>query len=120
MTTALDRKTTSKETKNIIVISFVTSVSIMPGAIETETPPTNAILNRFEPKIFPKTISGFFIFAAAIVPAISGRLVPKATTVTPIIMEDILKYSAKVIALFTTNVLPKIVAVNEAIALNQT
>ena len=106
------------DTRSINIISLVTSVSIIPGAMETDMPPTKAMLNKFEPKILPKTISGFFIFAAAIVPAISGRLVPRATTVTPIIIEDILKYSAKLIALFTTNVLPKIVAVNEIIALN--
>ena len=85
----------------------------------TETPPTKAILKRLEPNIFPKTISGFFIFAAAIVPATSGRLVPKATTVTPIMIEEILNYTARETALFTTNVLPKTVAVKDPIALNQ-
>ena len=78
------------------------------------------MLNRLDPKIFPKTISGFFIRAAAIVPATSGRLVPSATTVTPIIIDEMPNSSASSIALSTTRELPYIVASKDSSALGQT
>ena len=77
-------------------------------------------MKRLDPKIFPKTISGFFNLAAAIVPATSGRLVPSATTVTPITIDEISKSSASFIALFTTKELPYIVAPRDSSALGHT
>ena len=53
--------------------------------------------------MFPKTISGFFNFAAAIVPATSGRLVPIAIMVEPITREDTPNTSASYTALSTTS-----------------
>ena len=66
-------------------------------------PPTNPMLNKFEPKIFPNTISGFRIFAADTVPATSGKLVPIAIIVDPITNEETPNIDAISTALSTTN-----------------
>ena len=47
-------------------------------------PPTKAILKRFDPKIFPKSIVYSFFFVREIEAASSGKLVPIATSVNPI------------------------------------
>ena len=47
-------------------------------------PPTKAILKRFEPNIFPKSIVYSFFLVREIEAASSGKLVPIATSVNPI------------------------------------
>ena len=47
-------------------------------------PPTKAMLKRFDPKIFPKSIVYSFFFVREIEAASSGKLVPIATSVNPI------------------------------------
>ena len=69
-------------------------------------PPTKPMLNKFEPKIFPKTMSGFLILAADTVPATSGKLVPIAIIVDPITNEETPNIDAISTALSTTNWLP--------------
>ena len=78
------------------------------------------MLNKLDPKIFPKTKSGFFNLAAEIVPATSGRLVPSATTVTPITIDEMPNSSASCIALSTTNELPYTVAIRDSNAFGHT
>ena len=46
----------------------------------------NKILKIFEPTIFPIAKSALFFFAAIIQVTNSGKLVPNATTVSPIIL----------------------------------
>ena len=65
-------------------------------------------------------ISGFFNLAAEIVPATSGRLVPSATTVTPITIDEMPNSSASCIALSTTNELPYTVAIRDSNAFGHT
>ena len=60
-------------------------LSTIKGRIKLGIPTTNKILKIFEPKTFPRAISYFFAQAALTETINSGKKVPRATTVTPII-----------------------------------
>ena len=55
---------------------------------------TNVIFKTFEPITFPTTMSVFFFITALIVAANSGKLVPIAMMVNPIINSDMFNYIA--------------------------
>ena len=55
---------------------------------------TNVIFKTFEPITFPTTMSVFFLITALIVAANSGKLVPIAMMVNPIINSDMFNYIA--------------------------
>ena len=69
---------------------------------------TNTIFNTFEPITLPTTISVFFFKTAATVAASSGKLVPIATIVNPIISSEIFKIFAIFSALTTAYFDPRI------------
>ena len=58
------------------------------GFIAAKRPMTKKMLAIFEPIILPNAISLCPILAADIVPANSGKLVPTATTLKPIIISE--------------------------------
>jgi len=81
-------------------------VSIM-GFIKAETPNMQRILKIFEPMTFPIEMSASFLIAATTDVANSGRLVPRAMIVNPIIKSEAPKILAMVMALFKNKWAPK-------------
>ena len=71
------------------------------------TPTTNAELNTFDPKIFPKLISKLPFNAAVIVTTNSGRLVPIASAVIEITPVPIPSIVPKFTIESTVNFAPK-------------
>ena len=65
-----------KSGRNVIQFRFI-------GFIIEVNPITDKILNKFEPIILPIAMSVSFLIAANTEAASYGRLVPKATIVTP-------------------------------------
>ena len=71
--------------------------------MKLDVPRINKILNIFEPIIFPKAKSVFPFFAETIEVISSGRLVPIAIIVHPIILSLMLNNLASPFELSTTN-----------------
>ena len=71
-------------------------------------PRTNKMLKMFEPTMLPTAISGCFFKAATMQVTNSGRLVPIATTVSPIILSEMFNICAISIAELTVKLLPQI------------
>ena len=65
---------------------LITMDSKENGVIVEARPTTRSVLNRYDPIIFPRAISSSPFFTAAIHEASSGKLVPIATTVRPVII----------------------------------
>lgn len=80
------------------------------GRINPVIPNTNKILNKLDPIMFPITISECFFIAAAIHVTNSGKLVPNAMTVKPIIRSDTCKACAISMAESTVIFAPNISA----------
>ena len=68
---------------------------------------TRVIFNTFDPMTFPTTISVFFFSTALIVAASSGKLVPIAIIVSPIISSEIFNNIAMFSAYMTAYLDPK-------------
>ena len=78
------------------------------GLIKELTDTMNRILKIFEPTTFPIAISLFFLVAATMDVTNSGKEVPAAIIVKPIIFSLTPKFVASRIPLFTTNWPPTI------------
>ena len=73
------------------------------SVIEVESPSIKRMLKIFEPIMFPTAMSFSFLRAAITLVTSSGRLVPKATIVSPISVSLIPAAFAINVALFTTS-----------------
>ena len=76
---------------------------ISKGLIVTMTPNTKRILAIFEPTILPKTIAPSPLKIAITLTTNSGKLVPKAITVSPITIGEIFKLRAMSVELSINN-----------------
>ena len=85
----------------MILFLCVFWVPILTGKNKIEIPRTRKILQIFEPIIFPRDKSGTFWAIDEIVTENSGREVPKAISVDPIIRGDILIDAASLSVSFT-------------------
>ncbi len=81
------------------------------GFIIAALPSTRQVLRIFEPTILPMIISGFPFFRAVREAANSGRDVPSATIVNPIIDSLTPKFCATFMLFFTTISPPSISAI---------
>ena len=71
------------------------------GVMMAEAPNIKNVLKMFEPTTFPMAISAFFLRAAMIDVANSGKEVPMETMVNPMILSEISRYWAMNTAPFT-------------------
>ena len=102
------RGNTKTETPSITETSTQLTSPVAIGTMKDAKPRIKSILNIFEPIAFPIEISPSFLIAATTEVASSGRLVPRAITVSPIKRSDAPKCSAISLAPRTNTSEPRI------------
>ena len=98
------------KSNNAVFIPKATLWETFKGEIEEDKPMINMILKIFDPITFPTAISFSFLIEATTLVTSSGRLVPTATIVKPIISSYTPNILAASIAPFTNKSEPYIIA----------